>query len=75
MIIAEAKTLHCLRRAFFRGLEKVSIQALLTATVQNIKRLLKYCRDKINQTITKGYITGKIEGLLQFFKISLPRGV
>jgi hypothetical protein len=29
-IIAEAKTLHGLRRAFFRGLEKVSIQALLT---------------------------------------------
>lgn len=74
-LIAEAKTLHGLRRAFCRGLEKVSIQALLTATVQNIKRLLKYCRDKVNQTITKGYITGKIEDLLQFFKLSSPGAV
>jgi hypothetical protein len=57
---------------------KVSIQVLLTVRlrrIQNIKRLLKYARDRIISTITKGYITGKIEGLLQFFKISSPGAV
>jgi len=39
--VAEAKGLHGLRRAVCRGLEKVSIQALLTASVQNLKRLVK----------------------------------
>lgn len=39
--IGEAKVLHGLRRAMCRGLEKVSIQALLTASVQNLKRLVK----------------------------------
>jgi len=38
--IAEAKVLHGLRRAVCRGLSKVSIQSLLTASVQNLKRLI-----------------------------------
>lgn len=59
-IIAEAKTLHGLRKALFRGLEKTSIQALLTASVQNIKRLIKHCRDRITQTAVNPFIT---EGL------------
>ena len=39
---AESKTRHGLRRAMFRGLKKVTIQVLLTASVQNIKRLINY---------------------------------
>jgi transposase len=39
-INAESKTRHGLRRAMFRGLWKVTIQVLLTASVQNIKRLV-----------------------------------
>lgn len=39
--VGEAKVLHGLRRAVCRGLDKVSIQALLTASVQNLKRLVK----------------------------------
>lgn len=39
---AESKTRHGLRRAMFRGLDKVSIQVLMTASVQNIKRLLAH---------------------------------
>jgi len=39
-VVAEAKNFHGLRRAQHRGLPKVSIQILLTAAVQNIKRLL-----------------------------------
>jgi transposase len=41
-INAESKTRHGLRRAMFRGLDNVSIQVLLTASVQNIKRLMKH---------------------------------
>lgn len=36
---AEAKNIHGLARAVRRGLEQVSIQVLLTATVMNLKRL------------------------------------
>lgn len=41
-IFAEAKNSHGLRRAICRGLDKVTIQALLTCAVQNIKRLIKH---------------------------------
>ena len=37
-VVAEAKNFHGMRRAQQRGLEKVFVQALLTATVQNLKR-------------------------------------
>ncbi len=43
---AEAKTLYGLRRAKYRGLEKVAIQGLMTATVQNIKRIINSQRSK-----------------------------
>jgi len=39
--LGEAKVLHGLGRAVCRGLSKVSIQSLLTASVQNLKRLIK----------------------------------
>jgi len=40
-LFAEAKLFHSLRRARYRGLAKVSIQALMTAMVQNLKRIAK----------------------------------
>jgi len=42
--IAEAKSLHGLSRTRYRGLEKVAIQGIMTASVQNIKRLLALYR-------------------------------
>jgi transposase len=39
---AEGKNLHLLRRALFRGLEWVQIQFYLVATIQNLKKLVKY---------------------------------
>ncbi len=51
-IFAEVKSSHELRRAICRGLDKVTIQALLTCTVQSIKRLAKCYQDKI---AGKGY--------------------
>lgn len=41
-INAESKTRHGLRRAMFRGLDNVSMQVLMTASVQNIKRLVSH---------------------------------
>lgn len=40
-LFGEAKEFHGLRRARFRGLDRVTIQVLWTATVLNIKRLVK----------------------------------
>ena len=37
----EAKNFHGLRQAQQRGIEKVSVQVLMTATVQNLKRLMR----------------------------------
>ncbi len=39
-INAEAKNLHALKRAKYRGLSKVQIQAYMTGAVQNLKRLI-----------------------------------
>ena len=47
---AEAKQWHGLGRARCRGLESVRQQALLTATVQNIKRLVSHCRRTTTKT-------------------------
>jgi hypothetical protein len=41
-IFAEAKQLHGLNKARYRGLEKVQIQAYMVGIVQNIKRLIKH---------------------------------
>jgi hypothetical protein len=40
--IAEAKNLHGLSSTRYRGLEKVAIQCLLMAAVQNISRLVRH---------------------------------
>ena len=39
-LMAEAKNIHGLKRAKYRGLSNVQIQAYLVSTVQNIKRLM-----------------------------------
>jgi hypothetical protein len=41
-VIAEAKNLHGLSKTPYRGLEKVAIQCLMTAAVQNIRRLIAH---------------------------------
>jgi transposase len=40
-VFGEAKSFHLLRRALFRGTAKLKIQVLLTATVLNLKRLMR----------------------------------
>lgn len=49
---AEAKQCHGLGRARGRGLLAVNTQALMTAMVQNLKRLAAYCRRKARKVGT-----------------------
>ncbi len=57
-IFGEAKNYHGLTRAICRGLDKVrmhqeiTIQALLTSAVQNIKRLVKHCYTPITNSVS-----------------------
>ena len=44
-LFGEAKASHCLRRAKYRGIDKTQIQVYLTATVQNLKRIIM-CHEK-----------------------------
>ena len=46
-INSESKNRHGLRRAICRGIEKVSIQVLLIASVQNLKRLVQQLETKL----------------------------
>lgn len=59
-VLGEAKAFHGLRRAVCRGLDKVTIQALLTAAVQNLKRLIKSQPHNIENAI--------IQTCMRFFR-------
>jgi len=52
-VIAEAKCFHGLRRAICRGLEKMKIQTLMIATVQNLKRLIKIISPQVRDSSNK----------------------
>jgi len=55
-IFAEAKQWHGLDRARCRGLESVQQQAHITATVQNIKRLVSHCRRKATEAAASSLV-------------------
>lgn len=72
-IFAEAKNNHGLSRAKYRGRKKVQIQAFMTATIQNIKRLLKLIKGGL-----KGFprfmekpLKGMMGNLLNFLLLML----
>lgn len=60
-LFGEAKEFHGLRRARFRGLDRVTIQVLWTAAVLNIKRLVE------NATRLKGASAGILNACLLNF--------
>jgi transposase len=66
-LFGEAKRCHGLRRAKQRGVEKVEVQALLIATVLNIKRLLKGLEQTTGsaRSIIASGLTGFIDYLLR----------
>lgn len=75
---AEAKVCHGLDRARGRGLLAVQTQALLTATVQNVKRLARYWRRKApkavaNRSLLLTWISCSAHrrGFVRFFRFTL----
>lgn len=60
-LISEAKYSHNLGRAFFRGRKKVQIQAFLSSSSQNLKRLIAYCTSKAKQKFWHSIDTGKLK--------------
>jgi len=71
-LFGEAKTFHGLSRAKFRGLEKMEIQALLTATAPNLKKLVRNSMtEKILVSVLIAYAgsaTHKIGSAVGIFK-------
>jgi len=63
-IMGQAKSLHGMNRAKFRGLKKVEIQLLLTATAINLKKMVKV----MNFKETKSGISNIISGCKRFFQ-------
>ena len=47
-LYAEGKENHCLKRAKYRGIDKVQIQVKMSSIVQNMKRILKHTEDRLN---------------------------
>ncbi|NND00977.1 MAG: hypothetical protein HKN85_12415 [Gammaproteobacteria bacterium] len=66
-LFAEAKQFHGLRRARYRGLQKVSIQALMSAMAQNIKRIVKLSSEYY--WLFRNYLSMRMQALkkLQIF--------
>lgn len=60
-VFAEAKQWHGLDRARCRGLASMQQQALMTATVQNIKRLVAHCTRKTAQAAVCIHTTDTIQ--------------
>ena len=54
-VIAEAKCFHGLRRALHHGVENVKIQALMIASVQNIKRLMANVSNRLSLLLRESY--------------------
>ena len=63
---ADAKQLHGYRYARFRGKSKVENQCLLTAIVQNIKKMVKLA-ENLNPENAIIFISQKIQSLKQYF--------
>jgi transposase len=66
--IAEAKSLHGLSKTRYRGLERVVIQGLMTASVQNIKRLLALYR---KEGLGNARIKQKMQDIMMFLRTQM----
>jgi transposase len=70
--IAEAKSLHGLSKTRYRGLERVAIQGLMTASVQNIKRLLAIYR---REGLGKVGIMRKMQDIMILLRAQMDLGL
>jgi IS5 family transposase len=73
-LFGEAKQSHGLGRARFRGLAKMNEQAILTATVQNLKRLVKFLGQPDKRVANQGAVRPKRRNFSFFsvFRALLP---
>ena len=69
-LFGEAKQSHGLAKARYRGLEKLQEQVTLTATVQNLKRLVKYLDKPSRSQRNKGAVRAK-QPISRYFSIFL----
>ena len=46
-LFAEGKENHCLKRAKYRGIDKVQVQVKMSSIVQNMKRILKHTESRL----------------------------
>lgn len=63
-VFGQAKTYHGMAKARFRGLKKVEIQFLLTATALNLKKMIKM----LDVEEIKSKLSKKISDTIQEFK-------
>jgi len=64
-IMGQVKEYHGMGKAKFRGLKKVEIQLLLTATAINLKKMVKM----LNVEVVNFKLIKKIFDIIQIFKI------
>jgi hypothetical protein len=66
-VFGQAKTYHGMARARFRGLNKVEIQFLMTATALNLKKMVKMM-DVEERDIIKSSLSRKFTNICQITK-------
>ena len=66
-VVGQAKTYHGMSKAKFRGLSKVHIQFLLTATALNLKKMIKMLERKTKEMSISRKICSFIKLIESFF--------
>jgi len=79
-VFGEAKERHGLRRAKFRGLEHVKEQCLLTATAQNINRMVKALTRREPPKAREAAMPARIPEIIRFqaepsFSLIQPKSI
>ena len=67
-IMGQAKTYHGMAKARFRGLAKVEIQFLMTATALNLKKMVKMLDIKIMKSTLSNAISDFIQIVKDVFR-------
>jgi len=74
-IMGQAKTYHGMAKARFRGLKKVQIQFLLTATAINLKKMVKMLEVETKELSISSKILNLIKNLRVFSSIIQKKSI
>lgn len=72
-VVGQAKTYHGMSKTRFRGLAKVHIQFLLTATVLNLKKMVKMLENRTKEISILKKICNFIKIIEDFFSNYLQK--